>query len=349
MIVQRWPSGSRIEAKRSVIGGRELVLGHGVGQLQPTSRELQLGVRDAAGRQLHFRDQLGPENLGVERDGGGAVENAKKRGQSGVPLGSSVISHVSQSGQGRIMLERKNASATWAGTSPVKGIVRRRSSLADFVTDRFPPGPDLEPWVEYFWTVDWDLPQGVEVESVVIGFPSLQLTAEVGTPGEVRHGVRLPATLLHGIKTTAFRIRLAASGSVVGARMRPGGLAAWVNVDAAALTNRTSWLSGSDALATAHERIDWGSGAEQLVELTGWSMRTLQRRFRVQLGVSPKQVLSRFRLQEAAWQLEREPDLELADPAVRLGWYDQSHFNRDFRLLLGETPARYAARAAQTR
>jgi hypothetical protein len=98
MIVQRWPSGSRIEAKRSVVGGRELVLGHGVGQLQPKSRELQLGVRDAAGRQLHFRDQLGPENLGVERDGGGAVGNAKKWGQSGVPLGSSVISHVSQSG-----------------------------------------------------------------------------------------------------------------------------------------------------------------------------------------------------------------------------------------------------------
>ena len=84
---------------------------------------------------------------------------------------------------------------------------------------------------------------------------------------------------------------------------------------------------------------------EQLVELTGWSMRTLQRRFRVQLGVSPKQVLSRFRLQEAALQLEREPDLELAELAVRLGWYDQAHFSRDFRQLLGETPGRYAARA----
>ncbi|HSU36975.1 MAG TPA: helix-turn-helix domain-containing protein [Propionibacteriaceae bacterium] len=287
------------------------------------------------------------------------------------------------------MLDRKNASATLAGMPPVKGIVRRRSSLTDFVTERFPPGPDLEPWVEYFWTVDWNLPPGVEVESVVIGFPSLQLTAEVGAPGEVRHGARLPATLLHGITTTAFRIRLTASGSVVGARMRPGGLAAWVSVLAAALTNRTSRLSGSDPLASAHERLDWAAGAEQradelrailirhrravppdpdqlgpllarmeadsdlvrveqLVELTGWSMRTLQRRFRVQLGVTPKQVLSRFRLQEAAWQLEREPDLELADLAVRLGWYDQAHFSRDFRLLLGETPARYAARAAQT-
>jgi transcriptional regulator GlxA family with amidase domain len=69
----------------------------------------------------------------------------------------------------------------------------------------------------------------------------------------------------------------------------------------------------------------------------------------LQLGVSSKQVLSRFRLQEAAWQLEREPELELADLAVRLGWYDQAHFSRDFRLLLGETPARYAVRAAQAR
>ena len=284
------------------------------------------------------------------------------------------------------MLDRKNAPPTLAGVPPVKGIVHRRATLSDFGTERFPAGPDLQPWVEYFWTVDWDLPPGAAVDSLVIGFPSLHLTAEVGTPGEVRHGAHLPATLLHGVKTTAFRSRLATRGSVVGARLRAGGLAAWMRLDAAKLTDRTIRLSGSSPLRTAHERIDWTADpeqrvadlravlirhrrsspsradgletlltrmesdsslvrVEQLVDLTGWSMRTLQRRFRVQLGISPKQALTRFRLQEAALQLEREPELALADLALRLGWYDQAHFSRDFRQLLGDTPGRYAARA----
>jgi transcriptional regulator GlxA family with amidase domain len=74
-------------------------------------------------------------------------------------------------------------------------------------------------------------------------------------------------------------------------------------------------------------------------------VRTLQRRFRSNLGVSPKWVLGRFRLQEAALALEQDPDVDLAALAVRLGWYDQAHLTNAFRRLLGETPAQYAGRA----
>jgi transcriptional regulator GlxA family with amidase domain len=86
---------------------------------------------------------------------------------------------------------------------------------------------------------------------------------------------------------------------------------------------------------------------EQLVEVSGWSLRTLQRRFRSQLGVSPKWVLARFRLQEAALALERDPATDLAALAVRLGWYDQAHLTNDFRRMLGETPGQYASRAVR--
>jgi AraC-like DNA-binding protein len=86
---------------------------------------------------------------------------------------------------------------------------------------------------------------------------------------------------------------------------------------------------------------------EQLAELADCSVRTLQRRFRRHLGVSPKWALARFRLQEAVLALEQEPDLDLAGLAVRLGWYDQAHLTNDLRRMLGETPARYAARARE--
>jgi transcriptional regulator GlxA family with amidase domain len=84
---------------------------------------------------------------------------------------------------------------------------------------------------------------------------------------------------------------------------------------------------------------------EQVGELSGWSMRTLQRRFAAELGVPPKWVLARYRLQEAALALEQDPAVDLAALAVRLGWYDQAHLTNDFRRMLGETPAQYAARS----
>lgn len=84
---------------------------------------------------------------------------------------------------------------------------------------------------------------------------------------------------------------------------------------------------------------------EQLPELVGWSPRTLQRQFRARVGVPAKWVLARFRLQEAAVELERDPAVNLAELSTRLGWHDQAHFTNDFRRMLGTTPARYAAAA----
>jgi AraC-like DNA-binding protein len=73
------------------------------------------------------------------------------------------------------------------------------------------------------------------------------------------------------------------------------------------------------------------------------SLRTLQRRLREHVGVGPKALLKRLRLQEAAARLaEGEP---LADLAYALGYCDQAHFARDFTEAVGHPPGRYAAMA----
>jgi transcriptional regulator GlxA family with amidase domain len=87
----------------------------------------------------------------------------------------------------------------------------------------------------------------------------------------------------------------------------------------------------------------------QVAPAVGMSERTLQRRFRREVGIGPKWVLSRFRLQEAALALERNPSVDLSDLAPRLGFYDQAHLTNTFVEMLGETPAAYAARAAGAR
>lgn len=269
-----------------------------------------------------------------------------------------------------------------------RGLVRRAETASVFENRRYPAGAELERWIEHFWSVRWDVTGEPARRSRVISYPAMHLTAEWGMPGEVRHGLRLPATIVHGVISKVFEIGLSGHGEVVGARFTPDGFAAWTGLDAAKYTDRA--LPAEDVLGpelsslhkvladgTLDERVDRLRAilrdhrpapsasaddelavliqkmasddtlirVEQLAELTGRSIRTLQRRFRHGIGVGPKWVLARYRLQEAAFLLETDPDVDLADLAVRLGWYDQAHLTNDFRRMLGETPGQYAALA----
>jgi AraC-like DNA-binding protein len=85
---------------------------------------------------------------------------------------------------------------------------------------------------------------------------------------------------------------------------------------------------------------------EQLVERTGRSARALQRLFREYVGVTPKWVLKRVRLHEAAERIAAEPDEDWAMLALDLGYFDQAHFIKDFKAVVGRSPAEYAAMCA---
>jgi AraC-like DNA-binding protein len=85
---------------------------------------------------------------------------------------------------------------------------------------------------------------------------------------------------------------------------------------------------------------------DELASRHAMSPRTLQRLFRRYVGVSPKWVLQRYRLHEAAERIaEGRPD-DWAATALELGYFDQAHFIRDFKALIGASPAQYAGIAA---
>lgn len=73
--------------------------------------------------------------------------------------------------------------------------------------------------------------------------------------------------------------------------------------------------------------------------------RALQRLTRRRVGLSPKWLIQRRRLQEAAVRLRDHPG-SLADVAADLGYADQPHFTRDFRSVTGMTPGEFADRYA---
>jgi transcriptional regulator GlxA family with amidase domain len=86
---------------------------------------------------------------------------------------------------------------------------------------------------------------------------------------------------------------------------------------------------------------------EELAERVGLSVRALQRAFHRHVGVSPKWVIRRARVQEAAERVALGQHVAWASLASELGYFDQAHLIRDFRAQLGETPAAYAATCAR--
>jgi transcriptional regulator GlxA family with amidase domain len=88
---------------------------------------------------------------------------------------------------------------------------------------------------------------------------------------------------------------------------------------------------------------------DQVAALGGLSVRSLQRLFAGYVGVSPKAVLARYRLQDAAAAIDAGEVDDLAGLAVSLGWFDQAHFSRDFRAVVGVPPSAYLQVARATR
>ena len=104
------------------------------------------------------------------------------------------------------------------------------------------------------------------------------------------------------------------------------------------LTPEVRWLR--------RQLIDSGGRArvEPLMDETGWSRRLVTERFRHQVGVAPKAYARVLRFSRAAALLRGIGEgRTLADVAVECGYYDQSHFTRDFVALSGSTPGDYVA------
>lgn len=96
-----------------------------------------------------------------------------------------------------------------------------------------------------------------------------------------------------------------------------------------------------NAVADAAERDPAIRAPRDLVERFGLSERSLQRLVRRRVGFSPRWLIQRRRLQEAAFRLREDPGAGLAEVAADLGYADQAHFTRDFRSVVGQPPGEY--------
>lgn len=270
-------------------------------------------------------------------------------------------------------------------TDSARGVLRpaETAAVADLRRDH-PVDEALRPFVERYWSVAWDRTGDLPFRAEVVSHPAVNLSVETGT--HPRFGYALPALLVHGVVTRRFQVDLRGRGRVTAARFRPGGWTALTGlhpdpdtvlrvtdapVDAADLLESVLTHDDDATRAAALDQhlrrlarppepayIDLlgilaimlndraVTRVDQLAAASGVGVRSLQRLFAHYVGVGPKAVLTRYRLQDAVAAVDAGEAHDLAVLAARLGWFDQAHLTRDFRRTVGRTPSAYRREAA---
>lgn len=108
-------------------------------------------------------------------------------------------------------------------TSTTSGILRPEQ-LANVTTlRRYPAGPEVQRWVENYWVLRWDLPDGTSYDSQVLPHPACTLSIERGS---ARPESKVHPVVLTGVVTRRFEVQLTGRAWVLGVKFRPGGIAA---------------------------------------------------------------------------------------------------------------------------
>ncbi|WP_328392381.1 AraC family transcriptional regulator [Nocardia sp. NBC_00416] len=249
--------------------------------------------------------------------------------------------------------------------------------------NRLPADGRVAAYVEWYWSVRWDMRGRAPYFAEVLPYPCVHLTFE--QDGDRRGG------FVNGVCTRKFVRELSGSGETFGVRFRPGGFGAFTGLDVGAFRDRAVPLAEvmpdigdlvdrvlaeptdpgrrrvvEDHLATRPHPDDPNfrlvsriaaamsddpelTRVDQVTERFGVPVRTLQRLFRRYIGAGPKWVLRRYRLQDGADLLARGRTADLAALAAELGYFDQAHFTREFTAEVGMAPLEYAKNSLRSR
>jgi AraC-like DNA-binding protein len=237
---------------------------------------------------------------------------------------------------------------------------------------RLAPAPDLADVIAQHWVVAWDRrglpavrqevlpdpcvnlavePAGVRLYGVVEGRSDHELAGAglvVGTkfrPGGFSGYLPGPASALTNRILEAGAAWGAAGARLEGDLAQARTVAELIDVVTRFVrARRPAPEPGRELVARIVDAMEAAPAPTRVADVAArfaLAPRTLQRLFAAHVGASPKRVLRQYRLQEATDRLDADGS-GLARLAAELGYFDQAHFTRDFRAVLGRTPAAHA-------
>lgn len=258
-----------------------------------------------------------------------------------------------------------------------RGVLKPSFEVGRFDHRRSAPSPALAGLVEHYWYVSWDLLGLPAQDQETLPHPNVHLVIEQGKAAV--HGVHTGRFVrrLEG-KDRVFGVKFKAGGfhPFLGAPVstlsnRALDATAVFGTDAATLAGEVLACAGLDDMTLVAERFllrrlpardpnvervdallkviaaDTAFTSVAHIEaISGMGKRALQRLFQQYVGVGPKWAINRYRMHEAIAQIQDGTAPAWAELALRLGYFDQAHFNRDFRALVGRSPTEYAHLAA---
>ncbi|WP_228894550.1 helix-turn-helix domain-containing protein [Pseudoduganella aquatica] len=262
-----------------------------------------------------------------------------------------------------------------AQTLMPKGVVDPAGAARRIRLATYPPSAALQPFVDYHWVVEWDLGGRPPETQRVLPYPNAHLVLDRGQTaihGVVRGAFERKVEGAGKVLGVRFKpgglrpflphplSRLADRTMPVDEVLGVAGAEAELRVlgdergrsDADMVTAADALLAVAlppvdERALLAQQAVEAAAAANGPVSVAALSAqlgieeRTLQRLFSNYVGVSPKWVIQRFRLQEATWRLGQAAAPDLAELAARLGFFDQAHFTRSFTQLVGKPPLEY--------
>src|SRR5690348_15439835 len=257
-----------------------------------------------------------------------------------------------------------------------RGVLRPDLAASVIRLDRHKPADALAPFVDYYWIPCWDLRGQPPYEQTILPHPNVHLVFEASGAGIFGVDRRLFTRSLSGLGL-AFGIRFTAGGfrpfwqapisqltdrvvpaaRLFGPRAEKTRQASMDDLDVddgimlgcaevlllSVVLDRDPLAEQAAALVSRITEDPALRRVDQLSAESGMTARSLQRLFADYVGVSPKWVMRRARLHEAAERADSGEPVDWAALASDLGYADQAHLTRDFTVTIGVAPTRYAA------
>ncbi len=237
---------------------------------------------------------------------------------------------------------------------------------------RWEPDRPLRPFLRWFWMAEWDLTEFGPFETTTLPHPAANLVVEHGaatlfgpttrafTRVLTNKGATIGA-LFSPAGLSAFRAESVSNlvdNYCVAAKVFdsiPDDVASLVDpqnpddtIDVVEqILNRHRPDQPDPRLVDVNTIVDSIASnrslqtVDDVASFHHLSRRTLQRLFTNYVGIGPKRVIRRYRLQEAANLAIVDDNIDWSELASRLGYSDQAHLVRDFEQMAGTSPARH--------